>query len=122
MICSSITPGTNLYSQGMSTLNVLAELSMQDCTRLGVRSIDDKRKFMALADDIKQQLGARTHVMKRSAATTPPQPSRKRPQTTNSSTDRIHRDKQLRLPQKSHLDRETTEGYRTYLDMNIVPH
>ncbi|CDH57932.1 sam domain-containing protein [Lichtheimia corymbifera JMRC:FSU:9682] len=64
----------------MSTLNVLAELSMQDCTRLGVRSIDDKRRFMALADDVKRQLQSKATVsqhtpIKRSSATTPPHTS-----------------------------------------------
>lgn len=53
---------------------------MQDCTRLGVRSIDDKRRFMALADDVKRQLQAKATVsqhapIKRSAATTPPHTS-----------------------------------------------
>lgn len=53
---------------------------MQDCTRLGVRSIDDKRRFMALADDVKRQLQSKATVsqhapIKRSSATTPPHTS-----------------------------------------------
>lgn len=84
----------SLYSQGLSTLDFLAQvhfkeivqrallkmiqLSMQDCTKLGVRSIDDKQKFMALAEDIKQQLKAKSQPQKRPISVTPPQ-SRKRP-------------------------------------------
>ncbi|KAI7848627.1 hypothetical protein BDC45DRAFT_490181, partial [Circinella umbellata] len=78
-----------LYSHGMSTLNSLAELSMEDCTKVGVRSIDDKRKFMALADDLKQQSRTKSTATTRSSnsnsnnnnamATTSPHQSRKRP-------------------------------------------
>ena len=62
---------------------------MEDCTKVGVRSIDDKRKFMALADDLKQQFRAKSMATTRSSnsnsnnnnamTTTSPHQSRKRP-------------------------------------------
>lgn len=53
---------------------------MQDCTKIGIRSIDDKQRFMALAEDIKQQLKAKSQPQppKRPVSATSPQ-SRKRP-------------------------------------------
>lgn len=65
-------------------LNVFpnSQLSMQDCTRLGVRSIDDKRKFMALAEDIKQQLRSKSMLPKKTIPSATSPQSRKRPFST----------------------------------------
>ena len=51
---------------------------MEDCSKVGVRSIDDKRKFMALAEDLRHQ--QRVKLTKAIATTTTsPLQSRKRP-------------------------------------------
>ncbi|KAI9494935.1 P-loop containing nucleoside triphosphate hydrolase protein [Zychaea mexicana] len=80
----------SLYSHGMSTLHSLAELSMQDCTKVGVRSIDDKRKFMALADDLKQQMRAKSSNTSTTSTARSPQQSRKRTSTTDKTPPEKH--------------------------------
>ena len=74
---------------------------MQDCTRLGVRSIDDKRRFMALADDVKRQLQSKATVsqqpsIKRTLATTPPHASTARKRQHVIPPSSLPSDKQAR--------------------------
>ncbi|CAO3644381.1 unnamed protein product [Cunninghamella blakesleeana] len=45
----------NFSSKGVLTLEYLADLSMQNYSKLGVQSINDKRKFMELANELKLQ-------------------------------------------------------------------
>ncbi|ORX54370.1 kinesin-domain-containing protein [Hesseltinella vesiculosa] len=43
------------HSIGMIHFLFMSQLNMQDYSKLGVRSIDDKRKFMEIANEVKQQ-------------------------------------------------------------------
>ncbi|KAI8391175.1 P-loop containing nucleoside triphosphate hydrolase protein [Radiomyces spectabilis] len=62
----------------MSSLDYIAELSAQDYTKLGIRSIEDKRKFMALAQDLKQRRQLKTQPQR-----PVPQPTTASPTKTN---------------------------------------